>query len=102
MTALIILLCVLLVTIVLVQIGKVTELTSQIKGETETLRDNSKWNARIGLGFLIVFMIAVIVSAYHYRNIMMGYGPHKSASAHGGMLDNLFNVTLFLQVLFLC
>ncbi len=25
---------------------------------------------------------------------MLGYGPHKPASAHGGVLDDLFNVTL--------
>ncbi len=25
----------------------------------------------------------------------MGYGPHQSASAHGRVLDSLFNVTLF-------
>jgi cytochrome c oxidase subunit 2 len=95
MTALIILLCILLITIVLVQIGKVTELTAQIKGERETLRDNSKWNGRLSLLFLVVFLVAVFISAYDYRNVMMGYGPHVSASEHGGKLDSLFNITLF-------
>lgn len=95
MTAIIILLCVALITIVLVQISKVTELTSQIKGEREVLKDNSKWNASIGMLFMIVFLVSVIVSAYSYRNVMLGYGPLKAASAHGGTLDSLFNVTLF-------
>jgi hypothetical protein len=35
MTALIIILCIILITVVLVQIGRVTELTTQIKGERE-------------------------------------------------------------------
>lgn len=95
MTALIILLCILLISIVLVQIGKVTELTAQIKGEREVMKDNSKWNGWLSLVFMVVFLLAVIISAWDYRNVMMGYGPHASASAHGKVLDSLFNVTLF-------
>lgn len=94
MTALIILLCFFLISIVLVQIGKVTELTAQIKGERETLRDNSKWNGWLSIAFVIIFLSGVFISAWEYKNVMLGYGPHKSASAHGGVLDSLFNVTL--------
>jgi cytochrome c oxidase subunit 2 len=95
MTALIILLCVILISVVLVQIGKVTELTAQIKGEREVLRDNSKWNGWISLVFLVVFLVSVVVSAYSFKNVMLGYGPHEAASAHGSQLDSLFNLTLF-------
>jgi len=35
------------------------------------------------------------VSAWYYKDAMLGYGPHQSASEHGGTLDSLFNVTLF-------
>jgi cytochrome c oxidase subunit II len=95
MTALIILLCVILVLIVLVQIGKVTELTGIIKGEREVLKDNSKWNGWLSMAFLVVFLVGTTYSGYYYRNQMFGYGPHTSASAHGSTLDSLFNVTLF-------
>ncbi len=95
MTALIILICFLLATIVLVQIGKVTELTAQIKGERETMKDNSKWNGFMSLLFLVVFLIGVIYSSWSYSDIMMGYGPHQSASEHGSVLDSLFKITLF-------
>jgi cytochrome c oxidase subunit 2 len=71
MTALIILLCFILITIVLVQIGKVTELTAQIKGEREVLRDNSKWNGLLSLIFLVVFLGGVIISAYEFKNVML-------------------------------
>lgn len=94
MTALIIILCIILITIVLVQIGKVSELTAQIKGEREALRDSSKWNGWLSLGFMIVFLGGVFISAWAYRNEMLGYGPLKAASEHGGVLDSLFNVTL--------
>lgn len=96
MTALIILLCFILVSIVLVQIGKVTELTAQIKGERVTLQDNSKWNGWLCLAFMVFFLIGVTISAYDYKNEMLGYGPHKSASEHGSILDNMFFITLVL------
>ncbi len=95
MAPLIVLICVILVSIVVVQIGKVLELTAQIKGDREVQRDNSKWNGWFSIGFLVVFLVGVVVSAYHYRNVMLGYGPHESASEHGLLLDNLFNTTLF-------
>ncbi len=94
MSALIIILCLILIAIVLVQIGKVTELTSQIKGESETMADNSKWNGWLSLVFMVVFLFGVTYSAYQYRNVMLGYGPHQAASEHGSTLDSMFNVTL--------
>jgi cytochrome c oxidase subunit 2 len=94
MTTLIILLCVFLISVVLVQIGKVYEMTSTIKGEQATMRDNSKWNGWLSLGFMVVFLVGVCWSAYAYKNVMLGYGPHKSASEHGTILDSLFVVTL--------
>jgi cytochrome c oxidase subunit 2 len=95
MTSLIVLFCCILITVVLVQIGKVYELTNTIKGERQVLRDNSKWNGWFSLGFLVLFLGGVIWSAWDYKNVMFGYGPHESASEHGGMLDELFNITLF-------
>lgn len=95
MTGLIIILCVILISIVLVQIGKVMELTGLIKGEKEMLRDNSKWNGWLSLAFLVIFLVAVFASAWAYRTEMMGYGPHESASEHGSKLDSLFKWTLF-------
>lgn len=94
MTALIIILCIILIAVVLVQIGKVTELTAQIKGEREVMRDSSKWNGWLSVGFMVVFLAATIWSAWHYKNVMLGYGPHEAASAHGKELDSMFNLTL--------
>lgn len=96
MTALIIILCIILITIVLVQIGRVTELTAEIKGELEARRDASKWNGWLSVGFMVVFLVAVVISSWAYKNQMMGYGPHTSASEHGGVLDGMFNLTLVL------
>ena len=96
MTSLIVLLCIILITVVLVQIGKVYELTNVIKGEQQVLRDNSKWNGWLSLVFLVVFLIGVIYSAWDYKNVMLGYGPHESASEHGLLLDDIFFITLVI------
>ncbi len=95
MTALLIVLCIILVGIVLVQIARVVELTAQLKGEREVMRESSWWNAALSLGFLIFFLAAVFISAYYYKNEMLGYGPHAAASEHGSAIDSMFNVTLF-------
>jgi cytochrome c oxidase subunit 2 len=82
MTALIIILCIILITVVLVQIGRVTELTGQIKGEREVLRDSSKWNGLLSVGFMVVFLGGcVLVGLRTTKMSLLGYGPHKSASA---------------------
>ncbi len=95
MTALIVILCLVLVAIVIVQIARATELASKIRGEEEAQRASDYWNSRIGVGFVVLFLVGCIWSALHYQNVMLGYGPHEAASAHGGSLDRLFNVTLF-------
>ncbi|TNE65940.1 MAG: flagellar motor protein MotB [Bacteroidetes bacterium] len=102
MTGLIIIICIILISIVLVQIGKITELTAQIKGEREALRDSSKWNGLLSMAFMVVFLLAVVISAWMYKNQMLGYGPHQAASEHGGVLDNMFFVTLvFTGIVFI-
>ncbi len=93
-TGLIIIGCLFLVAIVVVQIGRVTELAAKIRGEEEAQLDTNKWNGRLLLVFMVGFLGYCIWSSWHYKNWMLGYGPHESASAHGGELDSMFNITL--------
>jgi len=94
MTALIILACILLVGIVVVQIGRLTELAARIRGEEEVQLLTNSRNANGFLVFMVVFLVGCFWSAYYYRNYMLGYGPHAAASSHGGTLDSIFNTTL--------
>jgi cytochrome c oxidase subunit 2 len=94
MTVLITLLCLILLVIVIIQIGKVSELAGRIRGEADVQRESNYWNSRLSLIFLIVFLVATFASAYYYKNWMLGYGPHQAASEHGGALDFMFNLTL--------
>ena len=94
-TAFIVLLCVVLLAIVVLQIGKVSELVSKIRGEEQMRRENTKWTAYGMLVFLVVFLGGTVISAYAYKNYMLGYGPLTSASEHGPSIQNLFDITLF-------
>lgn len=95
MTAILAILCILLIGIVVVQIGKVTELAAKIRGEEEIQEATDRRQALYSMAFMVVFLIFTIVSAIYYRNYMLGYGPHESASEHGVSLDSMFNTTLF-------
>jgi cytochrome c oxidase subunit II len=95
MTAILILICLLLITIVVIQIGKVTELASSIRGEEDAQFDSNKWNGLLSVAFMVLFLVGCVVSAVYYKNYMLGYGPHISASEHGSSIDFLFDLTLF-------
>lgn len=95
MTFLLGFICLLLITVIVVQIGRVTELATKIRGEEEMQEIVNKRQATYSLVFLVVFLIGCFVSAYQYKGFMLGYGPHQAASAHGSSLDSMFNVTLF-------
>jgi cytochrome c oxidase subunit 2 len=94
MTVLIILLSIVLLVIVMLQVGKLSDLYAKIKGE-EVVDERLNINQGRGmLLFMIGFLVLCVVTAWAWKNYMMGYGPHEAASAHGGVLDGMFNVTL--------
>lgn len=95
MTALFVLLCVILIGIIVVQIGKVTELAGKIRGEEEAQERTNRTQAGYSMIFMVVFLVASAVSAVYYKDSMLWYGPNESASVHGGSIDYIFNVTLF-------
>lgn len=94
MTALIIIAILILLAIVIVQIGKVTELSARIRGEEEVEMKSNRTQGRALLIFMVLFLVGCFISAGYFRNWMLGYGPHDAASEHGGQLDALFNTTL--------
>jgi cytochrome c oxidase subunit II len=84
-----------LIAVIVVQIGKLSELAARIRGEEVVERNSNNKNA-VGLViFMVVFLVGCVVSAWYYKDQMLGYGPLTSASAHGFELDHLFDVTLF-------
>lgn len=95
MTGIIIAIILVLLTVIIFQIAKVSELSSKIKGEEASeLKANDSTAVWLVI-FMVGFLIFCVASAWYYKDVMLGYGPLIAASAHGGELDNLFNVTLF-------
>lgn len=95
MTGLIIFLIFLLLGVIIVQIGKVSELASKIRGEEEVEQQSTNRQAKMMMLFLVGLLVLGIGSAIYYKDVMLGYGPLISASEHGGEIDSLFNWTLF-------
>ena len=54
MTVLISILILFLIALVVVQIGKVTELASRIRGEEEAQEEANVWNARFSMIFMVL------------------------------------------------
>ncbi len=94
MLGLVIALTILLLTVIIVQLSRVSQLSAKIRGEEEVYLQNNNRTAVWLVIFMILFLIFCVVSAYYYKDSMLGYGPHKAASEHGGSLDSIFNVTL--------
>jgi cytochrome c oxidase subunit 2 len=95
MTYLIAFAIIFLLAVVVIQIGKLTELAARIRGEESVERSSNTTQGKALVIFMVVFLVGTVWSAWHYKNVMLGYGPLTSASAHGFELDSLFNVTLF-------
>ncbi|MCB9081148.1 MAG: OmpA family protein [Lewinellaceae bacterium] len=95
MTGLLALLSVILIAIIAVQIGKVSELAAKIRGEQEMQDATNRRQGNYMMIFMILFLVFVIGISVYYQNYMLGFGPHKSASEHGSSLDSLFKVTTF-------
>ncbi len=94
MTALITILSFILLFVVLLQIAKINEITAEMKGEEEYMTNSAELNGKWLIIFCVLFLGSFVWSALYYANRMLGYGPLKSASEHGGTIDSMFNVTL--------
>ena len=95
MIILLALLCIALLAIIVVQIGKVTELATKIRGEEEVQLAVNQRHGNYSMIFVVLFLLATVISAWYYKDTMLWYGPHQPASEHGSSLDSLFNITLF-------
>lgn len=94
MGALLIIGCIVLAGIIIFQIARINEMIKTVRGEKESQEKSYNGSAVAMVVFGILFLFFTIWSAYYYKNSMLGYGPHTSASEHGGSIDHLFNVTL--------
>jgi cytochrome c oxidase subunit 2 len=63
MTILLVIISIILIAVIIVQIGKVTELAAKIRGEEEMQYEVNRSQGGYMILFLVVFLIGCIVSA---------------------------------------
>jgi len=85
--------CLILIAIIVVQIGRVSELSEKSRGEEEAEQKANEGTANLMMPFLVGFLVLCCYTAYYYKNWMLGFGPLTSASEHGFAIDSLFNIT---------
>jgi cytochrome c oxidase subunit 2 len=88
-------LCVILLAVFIVQIGKARELASIVRNDPAEQDEINKFQAGLGMIFMVTFLAACVISFIYYIPTTLGWGPNIAASLHGPEVDYLFNLTLF-------
>lgn len=88
-------LCVILLAVFIVQVGKARELASIVRNDPAEQDEINKFHTGLGMVFMVVFLVACITSFVYYIPTTLGWGPNIAASEHGPEVDYLFNLTLF-------
>ena len=94
MKTLIVLVCIALLLLIVLQIAKVRDLAKVLRGEEEIEARNTNMTGVYLVAFMGVFLVAATLSALYYKNWILGYGPHGSASEHGARIDSMMAWTL--------
>ncbi|PPK86162.1 cytochrome c oxidase subunit 2 [Neolewinella xylanilytica] len=94
MTTLIVLFCIVLLLLIIFQIARVRDLAKQLRGSEEVEATNVANQARGLMVFMALLLIITTASAYYFKNYILGFGPHESASVHGAEIDSMMKWTL--------
>jgi cytochrome c oxidase subunit 2 len=88
-------LCIALLTVFVVQIGRARELASIVRNDPSEQDEINKFHTGLGMVFMVSFLITCVVSFIYYIPTTLGWGPNTAASLHGPEVDYMFNLTLF-------
>ena len=88
-------LCIALLTVFVVQIGRARELASIVRNDPAEQDEINKFHTGLGMVFMVSFLISCVVSFIYYIPTSLGWGPNTAASLHGPEVDYMFNLTLF-------
>ncbi|WP_232830035.1 OmpA family protein [Lewinella sp. IMCC34191] len=94
MTTLIVLFCIVLLLLIIFQISRVRDLAKQLRGSEEVEASNVANQGRGLMVFMVVLLVLTTGSAYYFKNYILGFGPHESASVHGAEIDSMMKWTL--------
>ncbi len=94
MTTLIVFFCIALLLLIIVQISRVRDLAKQLRGKEEVEATAVASTGKGLLAFMVALLVITTVSAYYYKNWILGFGPQGSASVHGESIDTMMKWTL--------
>ena len=94
MTTLIVLICIALLLLIIFQIARVRDLAKQLRGSEEVEATNVANQGRGLLVFMVALLVITTASALYFKNYILGFGPHESASLHGESIDSMMKWTL--------
>ena len=69
-------LCVILLAVFIVQIGKARELASIVRNDPAEQDEINKFQAGLGMIFVVTFIVACVVSFIYYIPTTLGWGPN--------------------------
>lgn len=96
MKTLLVLGCIALLLLIVLQIARVRDLAKLLRSKDELEARATNSTGLYLVGFVIVFLVAATASAFYFKNWMLGYGPHESASEHGSRIDSMMHITLLV------
>ncbi len=94
MTTIFILLSVVLLAIIAVQVGRLTEITAAMRSEDEVQDDRNALHSTLGMLFMGGFLLFCVVISWYYKDACYGAAGNVAASEHGPWIDKLFYITL--------
>jgi len=96
MTLVLLLVFTFLVLLVLLRASKLIEVAQSLKDPMDVRYRASNIQGILMIGFGVLFLVGIFYYNFYYRNYMLGFGPHESASVHGVELDRLLWVTIVI------
>lgn len=96
MTLVLLLVFTFLVLLVLLRASKLIEVAQSMKDPMDVRYRTSKIQGIMMVVFGVLFLVGVFYYNFHYKNYMLGFGPHESASEHGVDLDHILWLTILV------
>ncbi|NJB85057.1 cytochrome c oxidase subunit 2 [Lewinella marina] len=80
--------------LIIVQVARVRDLAKKLRGSEEIEAKATESTGKGLLFFMVALLVITTVSAIYYKNYILGFGPHQSASVHGEEIDSMMKWTL--------
>ena len=64
---------VVLIAVIIVQIGKLSQLSDKIRGEEEVQLMTNNTSSKLMVAFMVLFLVGTAYSGYYYKDFFLGF-----------------------------